>query len=212
MSESNLGDMGELQNDAVAEIFNIAVGQAANTMSQMVQDEILLSVPAVLFVTRHEAVGKLGAEPLRRVCSVTQHYAGSFNTDAVLMFPEEKSLELVRLVIGDEMSLAEMTDLEQEAMSEIGNIILNACVSGIADLFHSEFVSSLPRFRAGTVAEILGVGGSGGADDPVMLLFIDFRLKSHEIQGYVAFVLDIPAYEEFNGQVERFVASVADKA
>jgi chemotaxis protein CheC len=210
MPELGPEEMRALQNDAVVEIFNIAVGQAADTMSQMVHDEILLSVPAVSFVTRGEAVERLGAEPLRRVCSVMQHFSGGINTDAILMFPEEKSLELVRLVIGEEMSLAEMTDLEQEAMSEIGNIVLNACMSGIADLFRVEFVSSLPRFRVGSVAEILGLESGGGAGDPVMLLFIDFRLQRHEIQGYVAFVLDIPAYDGFNEQVARFVAGVAD--
>ncbi len=197
--------LDEIQTDALAEVFNIAVGQAADTMGRMVQDEILLTVPLIQFLTRDEAVVRLDGSSERRVCSVVQHFEGCFETDAVLMFPEDKSLELVRLIIGEEMSLSEMSELEQEAMCEVGNIILNACVGALANLFGCEFRTDLPHFRAGTFAEILRLEAAGEAGDTVMLLFIDFKMQRHALTGHVAFVLGVASFEHLKDQITRFV-------
>jgi chemotaxis protein CheC len=86
----------------------------------------------------------LGSKNGDRVCGVSQHYEGAFATEAILMFPEDKSLDIVRLMVGDAVPLQELTEMEQEAMSEIGNIILNSCVGTLANIFQE-----LQRFAAG---------------------------------------------------------------
>jgi chemotaxis protein CheC len=127
-------DLSELQHDALVEIFNVGVGQAASAMSQIVHEEVTMSVPTIQFQTRADCAKTLGSAEGRRICAITQHYEGAFNTDAILMFPEEKSLEIVRLMVGQTLSMEELSEMEQEAMSEIGNIILNSCMSTLADI------------------------------------------------------------------------------
>ena len=48
-------DLNELQRDALGEIFNIGVGRAASSLSQIVNDTVLLSAPEVTLVRREEA-------------------------------------------------------------------------------------------------------------------------------------------------------------
>lgn len=43
-------DLTDLQRDALLEIFNIGVGNAANSMSQLINEEIRLSVPKLQIV------------------------------------------------------------------------------------------------------------------------------------------------------------------
>eukprot|EP00257_Ricinus_communis_P024177 XP_015584325.1 uncharacterized protein LOC107262641 [Ricinus communis] len=43
------------------------------------------------------------------------------------------------------MPLKELTEMEQEAMCEIGNIMLNSCVGTLANIFQRELQGSLPR-------------------------------------------------------------------
>ena len=131
-------ELTELQHDALVEIFNMGVGSAANAMSRIVNEEVAMSVPKITFQNRTDAATALGNRESRRISGVSQHYEGSFNTDAILMFPEEKSLEIVRLMVGDAVPMEELTEMEQEAMSEIGNIILNACVGTLANIFNTE--------------------------------------------------------------------------
>ncbi|MBV7535858.1 chemotaxis protein CheC [Duganella sp. sic0402] len=197
----------ELENDALIEIFNIGVGHAAASMSAIVSEAVRMSVPSISFIPRAEAARLLGAceAAPERICGVSQHYAGAFETEAILMFPEDKSLEIVRLMVGEAVPLKELTELEQEAMCEIGNIMLNSCVGTLANIFQRELQGSLPQYHVGTSEEILSA--SGNLDDTVVLmLHIDFVLERHQIHGHVAFVLAISALHDLKEQINLYIA------
>ncbi len=113
-------NLSELQQDALLEIFNVSIGRAASAMSDMVSETINMSVPAMQFLTRKEAGDILDLKGRRRICSVAQGFAGSFSGEAVLMFPEENSLEIVRMMLGSTIPLAHLTELEQDALVRLG--------------------------------------------------------------------------------------------
>jgi len=197
----------ELQHDALVEIFNIGVGQAAAAMSRIVSEEVTMSVPEIAFQSRAEVAHTLGAREGRRICAVAQQFSGAFNTEAFLMFPEEKSLEIVRLMVGQSLSLEELSEMEQEAMSEIGNIILNSCMATLANASGKELQGSLPMYRIGTGNDILGESGKQW-DGVVMTLKIDFNIERHHIYGYVAFLLDLPALHDLTQYIDSYLAGV----
>lgn len=198
-------NLTELQHDALVEIFNIGVGHAARAMSEIVNEEVTMSVPSISFVNRADAAEMLGNKDAARVCGVSQHYQGAFSTEAILMFPEDKSLDIVRLMVGESVPLKELTEMEQEAMSEIGNIILNSCIGTLANIFSQELSGSLPVYHVGTSEEILNASG-GAAQAVVLMLHIDFILETHQIHGYVAFILDMSALHDLQDQVDRYLS------
>jgi len=206
-------NLSELENDALVEIFNIGVGQAAASMSAIVHEEVTMSVPAISFMHRAAAAMLLGRgdHENERICGVSQHYEGAFETEAILMFPEDKSLEIVRLMVGEAVPLQELTEMEQEAMCEIGNIILNSCVGTLANIFQHELQGSLPVYHVGTSDEILTASGSL-SDTVVLMLHIDFILEKHQIHGYVAFILDISALHDLKEQINRYIARAMGQA
>ncbi|PWF54775.1 chemotaxis protein CheC [Massilia glaciei] len=204
-------NLSELQHDALVEIFNIGVGHAARAMSEIVNEEVTMSVPSITFLNRAEAAAMLGNKDSARVCGVSQHYEGAFATEAILMFPEDKSLDIVRLMVGEAVPFKELTEMEQEAMSEIGNIILNACVGTLANIFNQELRGSLPQYHVGTSEQILGASG-GHAESVVLMLHIDFILEKHQIHGYVAFILDLTALHDLQAQVDRYLANAMGRA
>ena len=204
-------NLSELQHDALVEIFNIGVGHAAAAMSEIVNEEVTMSVPSITFVNRADAAAMLGNKEASRVCGVSQHYEGAFKTEAILMFPEDKSLDIVRLMVGESVPLKELTEMEQEAMSEIGNIILNSCVGTLANIFQHELRGSLPAYHVGTSDEILTASGSE-PDAVVLMLHIDFVLEKHQIQGYVAFVLDLSAMHDLKAQINQYIARAMGQA
>jgi chemotaxis protein CheC len=166
-------------------------------------------VPSISFLNRADAAALLGhrGEQAQRICGVSQHYEGAFETEAILMFPEDKSLEIVRLMVGELVPLSELTEMEQEAMSEIGNIILNSCVGTLANIFEQELQGSLPVYHVGTSEDILSASGSA-ADSVVMMLHIDFILEMHQIHGYVAFILDVSALRDLKEQINLYLSRV----
>lgn len=197
----------ELQHDALVETFNLGVGKAADAMSHIVNAEVMMSVPTIIFQTRAEAAKMLSNGEARRICAITQYYEGTFNTEAILMFPEEKSLEIVRLMVGDSISLEELTEMEQEAMSEVGNIILNSCMGALANVAGKELHGSLPVYHVGTGDEILSTSGNPW-DGMVLTLQIDFNIEQHQINGYVAFLLDMSALHNLQHYIDQYLAGL----
>lgn len=196
----------DLEHDALVELFNIGVGQAAAAMSEIVSETVAMSVPAISFLTRAAAAKLLASRSTGngRLCGISQHYSGAFETEAVLMFPEEKSQEIVRLMVGESMPLAELSAMEQEAMSEIGNILLNSCIGALANLLGSELHGSLPRYHVGYSDEVLAQAGSN--ETAVLMLHIEFVIERQQIAGDVAFIMDMTALQDLKQHVAGFLA------
>ena len=91
----------------------------------------------------------VGQAPANPLVAVRQAFQGEFSGCALLIFPEPNSLELVRAVTKGELSLEDIIDLEQEALAEIGNIILNGCMATIANLLERSLTMSLPEIVRG---------------------------------------------------------------
>lgn len=202
----------ELQRDAVTELLNIAIGHAASALNEMVEEEVRLSVPFIDFVGRTEAAERLQkASPEdNRSIAVKQHFDGQFYGDVMLIFPERKSLDLVRSIMGDAVPLESMTELEQEALMEVGNVILNACLGSMANQLSQRIESSLPIYVRGNGRKILEVGDEADLPrgDLVMFLHVDFALQKRDIYGYVAFVMDIASAQSFRDLIDEYMRNM----
>lgn len=189
------------QIDALSEIFNIGVGKAAAAMGNLMHDEVLLSVPQVSIFTVSEAAQRLGTEG-HTMYGVRQPFRGLFNGDALLIFPEERSLEIVRIVAGQNVPGEDLGAIEQDAMTEVGNVMLNACIAALADLLGNEFELSPPSIDVGDSRTILGTRIQNHL---VVFLHIRFELLSSQIEGFVVFVLNTTSLEGLRAAVDRLL-------
>ncbi len=198
----------ETQRDALTELANLGVGRAAASLSRMVAEPIHLAVPAVDVMRRITAIKLLDErEQAAGLVAVGQGFRGPFSGRALLIFPEARSLELVRAVVGQEPSLEEIADLEQEALAEIGNVILNGFLGTIANLLARPLYTALPCVERGTGGVILGGSAEKELepDAPVLFLQIDFTIRSRDIRGYIAVLMNFHSLEALEALVEEFV-------
>ena len=198
--------LNELQQDALLEIFNIGVGKAAAALSKLTSEEVLLSVPTIEFLEWAEAKEHLPGNG-KVICGISQRFDGPFNTEAVLMFPEEKSLEIIRYILGVDSLLQQLTELEQEGLCEIGNIVLNACMAPIADIFSAEFHATMPEFRTGTSEHVLSMDVAQ-PNRVIMLMLVRLQIEKHEIEGYLAFLSVLPDIQRLTANVDRFISEL----
>jgi chemotaxis protein CheC len=197
--------LGEVERDAVTEILNVAIGRAAAALSRLVTAEVTLSVPLVEFLTPALAAERIDAATGRQVSvAVRQTFRSSFSGDILLIFPEGKSLDLVRSMLGDSVPMDSLTELEQEALLEVGNIILNGCLGSLANQLDIDIDSSLPTYVRGRGARILD--SSHPEAELVMVLQVDFSVATKGLGGYLAFVMDIVSARHFSVAVNAFVA------
>jgi chemotaxis protein CheC len=196
--------LSDLERDALAELSNIAMAKAANSLRQMVQNEVLLSVPSVEILTTAAATQLVAKPDNPKLVAVRQDFAGAFSGRAMLIFPERNSLELVRAVVGRELPLDDIVDLEDEALAETGNIILNSWVATIANLLKSGLKMSLPTVIRGDSNQMFESANS----TLVLFLHITFEIRQKEIGGYVALLMDIPSLDELRSLIAGFVKSI----
>lgn len=201
----------ELELDALTELVNLGVSQAAHSLSRMVSEEVLLSVPKVDLVTREQAISTLTERASKQLIAVHQKFEGDLAGRALLIFPEQNSLELVRAIVGHEASLEEIIELEQEALAETGNIILNACLSTIGNQLQRSFRISLPEILHGVSADLFSIPGSGEVER-VLFIYINFRLRQREVEGYIAMMMDMPSLAVLQQLLGEFIRRTAGEA
>ncbi|WP_353572248.1 hypothetical protein [Candidatus Albibeggiatoa sp. nov. BB20] len=198
-----------LQYDAITELLNIGMGQAAASLSEMVGEEVKLSIPSVELLPRYIAAEQIEIHSSNRIAAIKQHFNGPFWGDALLLFAEDKSIELVKTIIKEDLPLELLKELERDALLEIGNIILNSCLASLANILTHELHSDLPTFVSGSANDILK---GTQENDLVMFLRMDFSLKTKEVDGYVAFVLEIPSIERFIHSINNYLGVITSAA
>ena len=199
-------ELTEIEQDALAEIANMGVSRAANSLRQMVGEQVFLSVPTVQIVTRQAASKLVERNNSKRLVAVQQSFEGPFGGRALLIFPEAQSLEIVRSIVGDEHSLDDVIDLEQEALAETGNIILNGCLATIANMLHRTMRMSLPSIVRGDGAALFG--SAALAEQFVLFLYIDFNIKKRDVRGFIALLMDLPSIAALKKIVNDYVSNI----
>ena len=200
--------LSELQRDAIVEFLSIGMGNAANSLSQMVNEEVKLSIPALELLTPQQVTNYFNTKSYTKIAAVKQHFHGPFWGDALLLFDSEKSFQFVQVWLKNKVPQALLTELAPEALIEISNIIIGACLSSLADILTQELTPEIPTFMTGTTAEIFDIN-TIKQEEIVMFLQVDFSLSTKEIKGYVAFILEIPSVEQFKASIDKYLSVMA---
>lgn len=200
----------ELEQDVLKEIFNVGMGRAAKSLSLLVDEEVLLTIPYLAFVEPDKAAAMIQERTRDQVSGVRQHFGGPFSGEALLIYPEEKSLELVRSILREEAPpVAVLTELERESLMEVGNVILNACLGNFANFLELELECGLPEFVRGQCRNLLAAYAPPTSPDQpeeaVLLMIVDFTTGRSAIKGYVILLLDARALVNLQSELQTLL-------
>ncbi|WP_295958842.1 chemotaxis protein CheC [Rhodoferax sp.] len=200
--------LSDLQLDALTEVFNVGAGQAAASLSEIVGDEVLLSVPRIQFFDRTDVNAEMLSLQGGRLGAVRQKFGGPFSLDATLLFREEKALEIVQEMLGSQVSVEDLVDFEHEAMCELGNVILNSCLSAIADMLSVGLTSTLPEYSVDGADTVIGKLMSDESQPVVLVLHIDLTIEKRDTQGYLVFLLSSNSLEGLIAALDAFLSRI----
>ncbi len=182
------------QQGGLAKVLAAAVSRAASALNDMIAEGVVLSAPPPQAGLRCDAAERVAAVGGDRPCvAVKQYFRGRFSGDALLIFPERDGLELVRAILADALPLEAMTELEQDALVEVGNVVLNASLSSIALQFGERLHGGVPQSVYGAAARICGSRGCDAdarRGDMMLLQRVDFTLGSRRFIGFLALTMD----------------------
>jgi len=202
--------LSELEHDALVEVFNLGVGQAASALSQLAGEPVLLTVPKVELLSKQAVLDQFGGAIEQRISAVRQSFEGALCTEALLIFPVAQSLRLVQIMVGENLPLEDLGEMEQEALAEIGNILLNSVLATVSNQFELALEGSLPEVELGAVSEVLLAAHDIG--QPLLSLQVRFEIASKRIEGYLVFVLDVCSAAMLKSKLAALIERLQNEA
>ena len=193
------------QKDAVTELVNIAFSRTAAALSELTGNRVELSVPEVSAHPIADLLPALGRFVQGDVATVHQIFGGPVSGDAFLLLNVDGAAKLVDLLTDAGAPTRQMGASAREVLSEVGNILLNACLGVFGDLLHVRFTFAVPRLHLDTLGSMLDSLVIGrDALRHSLLVGAQFRVRASEVTGCMVMVLGVSSLEQFVRVVEEW--------
>lgn len=203
------------QEDAaiLAEVMNIAFGKASADLARVIDIRVVLSVPHVEIIKADELLPRITEEAggYEAISVIEQNFWGKYKGSALLVFPAEASRGLVSLFDDEAPDAGPISPrLEKEALLEVGNILIGACVSKVAELLEDAVSFAPPRLIPRvTMDNISKETASSRLDDPqhfAVLMKTVFQFENKDIKGFLFLIADQDSMQWLKTALNNFVA------
>ena len=201
-------DLTSVQQDALVELINIGFGRAAASLSKLTGHRVQLQVPEITMCPIEQMATHL--RPLlqnEEVASVHQIFSGPVEGDALLVLDQNSAAILKELLTNEPALPLEIDRSAREVLTEIGNILLNACLGTFGNLLKVQVSFSVPHLALETLEGIVGsiaVGRQGLRY--ALIVHAAFRLRDSSLTGYLVIVLGVASMERLIRALESWEA------
>ena len=191
------------QHDALTELINIGYGRAASALSELTGHRVTLEVPRIT-VHPMEQVAPLVAQLVSgEVTSVSQAFSGAVAGHAYMMMDNKSALVLSRLLSDDPSLLGSFDASRREIITEVGNIVLNACLGVFGNLLQMQVTFAVPRLQVTEIGEVLqSMATESGELHYGLLIHTHFYLRDSAVTGYLIIILGVTSLERMLREVD----------
>jgi chemotaxis protein CheC len=193
------------QKDALSELINIGFGRAAAALSKLTGQRVQLEVPQVAICPIDELSSQLRPMVSGEIASIHQIFSGAVVGDALLVIDQHSAAILKELLTNEPALPLEIDASAREVLTEIGNILLNACLGTFGNLLHVQVSFSVPHLTLETLEGVVGsiaVGREGLRY--ALIVHAAFRLKNSSLTGYLVIVLSVASIERLMRALQRW--------
>jgi chemotaxis protein CheC len=195
-----------VQQDALTELINIGFGRAAAALSKLTGHRVQLEVPQITMCPTDELADCL--RPMLReneVASVHQIFSGPVEGDALLVLDQPSAAILKELLTGEPALPLSIDRSAREVVTEIGNILLNACLGTFGNLLKVQVSFSVPHLTLETLEHIVdSIAIEREGLRYALIIHAAFRLRNSSLTGYLVIVLGVASIERLIGALEAW--------
>ena len=189
----NYDQLSSLEIDTLREIGSIGTGNAATALSQMMNQEVRITLPEVRIMGYNEAIEWIGGPE-----EVTAGVLVKMSGDVGGIMLSVQKLELVNFILETMLgqgiqSYEDLEELQQSALIEIGNIMISAFVTALSGLAGIDISLTVPAFAVDMQGAILAVPMAeyGGMSDYLMTIGGNFVCNGQEIPSHLMLSPDL---------------------
>jgi len=177
---SNTISLNEDQRDALQELMNISMGQAANSLAHLIETKIGISIPKISAVTPSELFSLINRS--ENAYYTRQSFLGDIQGE-VMAVVSESGLTEVASLLEYEAPLSK-SDVE-ETILELSNILAGACLAGLSNQLELATNLNMPTLFSPNKASFVELNWQHSL---VMEVQFDIELSSFSMR--VVFCLD----------------------
>ena len=196
-------ELTDSQVDGLVELLNIGFGRAAASLSQLTGHRVLLDVPQVTLHAIEDVGDALERVVQGHVASVHQIFTGPVAGDALLILDGAGAAILKELLTNEPALPLSIDASAREVITEVGNILLNACLGTFGNLLKVQVSFSVPHLsieNVGAILESLRVAHQGIRY--ALVVHAAFRLRDTQVTGYLMIVLSVASLDRLIRAIE----------
>jgi len=156
-----MNSLSSMQLDVLREIGNIGAGNAATSMSELMNKKINMQIPSVNIVSFDEMMNLIGG-PDNVIVAICFRVQGEAPGTVYLILTVEEAEYLVRQMMPEtklEISSGEQpNELAISVLQEIGNILTGSYLSALSDFTNINMKPSVPYLNVDMAGAILTIG------------------------------------------------------
>jgi chemotaxis protein CheC len=202
--------LSEDQRDALQEVANIAMGQAATRLSKLLGTFIELSVPRVRVVAVSEASETLRAMTgiTDSVTAVRQGFRSDIKGEAIVLCRSGSVEQLCALVDDPYMKSSYETTTQTELIFDVATVLMGACVSCIFDRLGRAPIFSPPGMIGSDLMLEDVFQPAALAWKTALLLEVNFALEDHSFRAHLVMLMAEESILHMNEALDALLSSL----
>lgn len=180
------GSISDVHMDALQEISNIGLGNAATALADLLNKRVEIAVPKASFLDFDQVFALTGG--IEEVVScVNLSLEGDIPGTVMFMFSEQSTYNLVDMLMGYEIGTTSMLDdMGISAIAEIGNVLTGSFINAIGGMTSLRMNTSVPMFAFDMLGAILSASlvASGYWGDKILVIETLFFQNNDRIKGH----------------------------
>ncbi|MBF0435171.1 MAG: hypothetical protein HQL77_07345 [Magnetococcales bacterium] len=215
----------EFEEDAIKEMFNLSLGNALPTLSEMVDAEIEFSTPCLettpakqLTQTITSMVGE-SACLLHMVFRLMMTNKADLPGNAVLLLRADSLGPFLDALYGEPVPQALQDQVCAEALTDVADLLLYTCISTLSRLLDSELEGNKPLFFRGKPtlwnrscpmepnSDVPNAPNENNADAHSITLRIDLSIPIKHVSGSVMIWLDASHDTDLKQAVQHYITT-----
>lgn len=173
-------NMNSVHIDALREIINIASGNAATALSQILKKRIDMNIPVVEIRKFQEVADRLG-EADEVVMATLLRVLGDVSGN-VLLVVKEKNAKNIAYSLLDELVEDYDDDMVLSVFQEIGNILGNSYLSAMGSFLDINLLSSVPYISIDMLFPIISSAYIAANEEEDYIIDIGCTLSENNIE------------------------------
>ena len=197
----------ERQSDALSELINIAFARTGAALSELTGHRVVLNPPEVAVYRTEELRPALAKFVPGDVASIHQVFAGPVAGDALLLLNYAGAVHLTDLLTDGNNQSVYLDESAREVLTEVGNILLNACLGMFGNLLNVHVTFSVPRLHLETLDELLASITTDKSEmHYALVVYTAFQIRDSSVKGFLVIVLSVDSLDRLIHEVDAWEA------